>query len=138
MAHRLSRKASFPAPQDDVVDARPTKRFFVRMLVRDIELVPAIIDLVDNSVDGAKRLAAGKSRAQKTEKGAAKPKIGEARRRSNCRPTESTSSPDGRVRPSTTTAAESSWTRASATHSDSGGSRTWTRWKERSDSSASA
>lgn len=40
---------------DDLVDARPTKRFFVRMLVRDIELVPAIVDLVDNSVDGAKR-----------------------------------------------------------------------------------
>jgi hypothetical protein len=39
------------------VDARPTKRFFVRMLVRDIELVPAIVDLVDNSVDGAKRLS---------------------------------------------------------------------------------
>lgn len=40
------------------IDARPTKRFFVRMLVRDIELAPAIVDLVDNSVDGAKRLAA--------------------------------------------------------------------------------
>ncbi len=35
------------------LDAEPTKRFFVRMLVRDIELVPAIVDLVDNSVDGA-------------------------------------------------------------------------------------
>lgn len=47
-----------PQPPDldaDVVDARPTKRFFVRMLVRDIELVPAIVNLVDNSVDGAKR-----------------------------------------------------------------------------------
>lgn len=39
------------------VNARPTKRFFVNMLTRDIELVPAIVDLVDNSVDGAKRLA---------------------------------------------------------------------------------
>lgn len=44
-----------PDLDDDEVDARPTKRFFVRMLVRDIELVPAIVDLVDNSVDGAKR-----------------------------------------------------------------------------------
>jgi hypothetical protein len=34
----------------------PAKRFFVGMLVKDIELVPAIIDLVDNSVDGGKRL----------------------------------------------------------------------------------
>ncbi len=40
-----------------IIDARPTKRFFVRMLVRDIELVPAIVDLIDNSVDGAKRMA---------------------------------------------------------------------------------
>lgn len=46
------------APASEEIDARPTKRFFVRMLVRDIELVPAIIDLIDNSVDGARRLAA--------------------------------------------------------------------------------
>jgi histidine kinase/DNA gyrase B/HSP90-like ATPase len=40
------------------VDASPTKQFFVEMLVRDIELAPAIIDLLDNSVDGAKRFRA--------------------------------------------------------------------------------
>ena len=38
------------------VNANPTKTFFITMLVRDISLVPAIIDLVDNSVDGARRL----------------------------------------------------------------------------------
>ncbi len=38
------------------VDATPAKRFFVSMLIRDIELMPAIIDLVGNSADGAKRL----------------------------------------------------------------------------------
>jgi Histidine kinase-, DNA gyrase B-, and HSP90-like ATPase len=38
------------------VVAVPAKRFFVAMLVKDIELAPAIIDLVDNSVDGGKRL----------------------------------------------------------------------------------
>ncbi|HET7455312.1 MAG TPA: ATP-binding protein [Solirubrobacterales bacterium] len=38
------------------VDATPARRFFVAMLIRDIELIPAIIDLVDNSADGAKRL----------------------------------------------------------------------------------
>jgi hypothetical protein len=38
------------------VDATPAKRFFVSMLIRDIELMPAIIDLVDNSADGAKRM----------------------------------------------------------------------------------
>src|SRR5690349_10409695 len=37
-------------------DAKPTKDFFVSVLVKDISLVPAIIDLVDNSVDGARRL----------------------------------------------------------------------------------
>ena len=40
----------------EYVDAHPDKRFFVEMLTRDIELAPAIIDLVDNSIDGAKRL----------------------------------------------------------------------------------
>lgn len=40
----------------DRVDARPEKRFFVEMLVRDIDLAPAIIDLLDNAIDGAKRL----------------------------------------------------------------------------------
>ena len=43
-------------PHVERVDAHPEKRFFVDMLTRDIELAPAIIDLVDNSIDGAKRL----------------------------------------------------------------------------------
>ena len=49
---------------EHLVDATPAKRFFVSMLIRDIELMPAIIDLVDNSADGAKRLrpAAGEQR----------------------------------------------------------------------------
>src|SRR5579862_336281 len=38
------------------VEAEPTKEFFVSMLVRDIELIPALVDLVDNSVDGARKL----------------------------------------------------------------------------------
>lgn len=46
-------------PQDeadlDQISAEPTKAFFVEMLVRDIPLEQAILDLVDNSVDGAKR-----------------------------------------------------------------------------------
>ena len=40
---------------DRVVHAEPTKEFFIEMLVRDIALNRAIIDLVDNSVDGARR-----------------------------------------------------------------------------------
>ena len=38
------------------VEATPEKRFFISMLVKDIELIPAILDLVDNCVDGAKRV----------------------------------------------------------------------------------
>src|SRR5205823_5370559 len=34
----------------------PTKELFIEMLTRDIELIPAIIDLVDNCADGARRL----------------------------------------------------------------------------------
>jgi hypothetical protein len=48
---------SEPPPRDPTrVTAVPAKRFFVGMLVKDIELVPAIVDLVDNSVDGGKRI----------------------------------------------------------------------------------
>lgn len=39
-----------------VVRGEPTKEFFISMLVRDIGLIPAIVDLVDNSVDGARRV----------------------------------------------------------------------------------
>ena len=45
-----------PADDPAKVDAEPTKEFFVSMLVRDIELIPALVDLVDNAVDGARRL----------------------------------------------------------------------------------
>jgi hypothetical protein len=41
---------------DDVVRAQPTKAFFVDMLVKDQSLPSAIMDLIDNCVDGAKRL----------------------------------------------------------------------------------
>lgn len=39
----------------DTVDAKPVKSFFVEMLTRDIELVDAILDLLDNCVDGILR-----------------------------------------------------------------------------------
>lgn len=38
----------------EMVNANPTKEFFVNMLVRDILLKQAIIELIDNSIDGAK------------------------------------------------------------------------------------
>ncbi|WP_313513175.1 ATP-binding protein [Pseudomonas sp.] len=43
--------------EDDEINAEPTKAFFVDMLVRDIPLEQAVLDLVDNCIDGAKRLA---------------------------------------------------------------------------------
>jgi hypothetical protein len=43
-------------PDPKRVLATPEKRFFISMIVKDIELIPAILDLVDNSIDGAKRL----------------------------------------------------------------------------------
>lgn len=38
-----------------MADANPTKRFFVNMLTRDIDLGDAILDLLDNCIDGALR-----------------------------------------------------------------------------------
>jgi hypothetical protein len=37
------------------IEASPTKEFFIYMLIRDIPLIRAILDLVDNSIDGATR-----------------------------------------------------------------------------------
>lgn len=42
---------------DMVINARPTKEFFIHMLTKDIKLIRAIIDLVDNSWDGALRVS---------------------------------------------------------------------------------
>ncbi len=62
------RKASAPAKRvakrkpartassaDFTIEAYPTKDLFISVLTRDIGLVPAILDLVDNCVDGARR-----------------------------------------------------------------------------------
>jgi hypothetical protein len=40
------------------INAAPSKEFFIYMLIRDVLLTRSIIDLLDNSVDGAKRLRA--------------------------------------------------------------------------------
>ena len=36
----------------------PSKKFFVSMLTRDIDLADAILDLIDNCLDGAMRQGA--------------------------------------------------------------------------------
>jgi hypothetical protein len=43
----------------DTAKAVPTKQFFVSMLTRDISLDDAILDLIDNCLDGSLRLADG-------------------------------------------------------------------------------
>jgi hypothetical protein len=50
--------------QNKKVDASPTKGFFIYMLTRDIDVRPAIVELIDNSIDGAR-----KTRADKNYKG---------------------------------------------------------------------
>lgn len=48
------------SPEDPLrVEASAEKQFFISMLTKDIELIPAIVDLVDNSVDGARALRGG-------------------------------------------------------------------------------
>jgi hypothetical protein len=44
-----------------VINAEPTKTFFVDMLTRDIPLEQAVLDLVDNSVDAAKASTEGEN-----------------------------------------------------------------------------
>lgn len=51
----------------DQINAAPTKAFFVEMLVRDIPLEQAVLDLVDNSIDGAKRTDATSFEGRKIE-----------------------------------------------------------------------
>ena len=40
---------------DQRILAEPTKSFFVEMFTKDIPLEQAVLDLVDNSIDGARR-----------------------------------------------------------------------------------
>lgn len=48
-----------PENKQLTINANPTKDFFISMLIKDIKLIDAIIDLVDNSVDGAIRIKGG-------------------------------------------------------------------------------
>lgn len=54
----MADEAEEPKDKPAQPSAEPTREFFVDMLTRDISLEQAILDLVDNSVDGAKRMAA--------------------------------------------------------------------------------
>jgi hypothetical protein len=48
---------------DQKPSVEPTREFFVDMITKDIPLEQAILDLVDNSVDGAKRLTGSQRQA---------------------------------------------------------------------------
>jgi hypothetical protein len=50
-----------PQRADRRIEAMPTKALFIEMLTRDIKLIPAVVDLVDNCVDGAIQLRDDKS-----------------------------------------------------------------------------
>lgn len=52
-----------PTDENDLTkaDASPTKAFFVEIITKDIQLDEAIQDLVDNCIDGAKRLRPGEN-----------------------------------------------------------------------------
>jgi hypothetical protein len=52
--------ASVPEPNSPTAGATPTKTFFVDMITKDIRLDDCILDLVDNSIDAARRTAAKK------------------------------------------------------------------------------
>jgi hypothetical protein len=47
---------SSQAEEDRTVEAAPEKLYFISMITKDIELLPSISDLVDNSVDGARSI----------------------------------------------------------------------------------
>jgi len=49
------------AESERPINAEPTKAFFVEFLIRDIPLEQAVLDLVDNCIDGARRLGANGS-----------------------------------------------------------------------------
>lgn len=41
---------------ENIVQGNPTKTFFIEMITRDISIKDAILDLLDNSIDGANRI----------------------------------------------------------------------------------
>lgn len=41
---------------NNIIEGNPTKKFFIDMITRDISIEDAIVDLLDNSIDGANRI----------------------------------------------------------------------------------
>ena len=40
----------------NIIKGNPTKSFFIEMITRDISIKDAILDLLDNSIDGANKI----------------------------------------------------------------------------------
>ncbi|HEY0864557.1 MAG TPA: ATP-binding protein [Lacunisphaera sp.] len=60
-------------PDIDHVPGEPAKNFFVNMLTRDIELKDAVLDLLDNCVDGALRTLSEQTKKKKRTERTGKP-----------------------------------------------------------------
>ena len=45
----------------NIIDGSPTKQFFIDMITRDISIEDAIVDLLDNCIDGASRTSKAKN-----------------------------------------------------------------------------
>ncbi|MEL6855788.1 MAG: ATP-binding protein, partial [Cyanobacteria bacterium J06607_13] len=52
-----------------LIDASPTKNFFVDMLTRDIDIKDAILDLLDNCIDGIQRSTRGQELSERPYEG---------------------------------------------------------------------
>jgi DNA gyrase/topoisomerase IV subunit B len=52
-------------PKPETVNASPTKRFFIAVLIKDISFLDAIVELVDNSVDSVRAQAVNADFSQK-------------------------------------------------------------------------
>lgn len=53
----------------NTIEGSPTKQFFIDMITRDISIEDAIIDLLDNSIDGANRIATASGKSDFKELG---------------------------------------------------------------------
>ena len=54
---RIFKNNDMQTSMANIIEGSPTKQFFIDMITRDISIEDAIIDLLDNSIDGANRLA---------------------------------------------------------------------------------
>jgi len=54
--YSIGKKKKINKMETNVIVGNPTKKFFIEMITRDISIEDAIIDLLDNSIDGANKI----------------------------------------------------------------------------------